>query len=563
MHFICNWFLAFSLSYALAFLIRKKTWHFSILTFVGVLLATVSKEKFESLGLPLIAVDFTMGKNADVLANYINTNTILLFVYALVLPFVALNIKIPGKKSLWQKMKAYPKLRMSEARSSLAAILSLPMWVALFVFGKFSLAGVILDVRAQTPDLDYIGNGDIVSFTLSFYTNRNHVKKYKISPKAKALAQATLESENRVDPSCQTNVQPDILIVMVESMFDPVQIPGVKFSEDPLAPIRSMGYEENKSYFFVPSFGGQTANTEFEFLTGSTHRFFPLGTVQYQHHVYSPANSLARMLATKDYHAIAIHNYTRRFWRRHEVYPLLGFDEFYGVEDIEKAVTVERYDGKKPLDKALARFVPDQMKKHQNNPGLYFVVTMGTHGPYHKYLYDTESKLSVQTPQGLSERAHILLNNYTNFLADSSKALSDLFRYALGRSKPTVVLYFGDHLPGLPADTFALTGYDKWMKQEVDVASNELKVVPMSVLNNFGCKFKVPKPMASNCMASHLVSQLYKDLPNDKFWKYNKEFCKKHPLIYDGIDPSKLDGDLADYAGFIYENLFKWSPSAR
>lgn len=562
LHIFGNWILVFSISYLVALLIRRKTIHFAILFAFFLLFAHISKGKYEAVGFPLIAIDLSLSKYSDVFYDYLNLKTFGLVAYAILLPVLFMAIHRKGKPSLYQKMMAFPKLSPRDPRSLLCFILALPIWFGIIHLGHFRIAEFRLETRPHLPDTDYLGNGDIVAFALSLYNNRNTLEQYKMRPELleKVLAE---QSTHAIDPSCKTKEQPDVLVVMVESMFDPVQIPKVKFSQDPLGPLRGMGFEESKSFFFVPSYGGQTANTEFEFLTGSTHRFFPQGTVQYQHNIYAPANSLARMLEYKNYHAMAIHNFRRNFWRRNLVYPFLGFKEFYGLEDIRRQTSVEMYSNrKKPQDKALAKFVPDQMKKHIKEPGFYFVVTMGTHGPYMQYLSEAGDRVSLTTDVNLEADSKKTLKNYSNFLADSSDALSDLFRYALGRSKPTVVVFFGDHLPGLPMETYVNTGYFSWMKRELNLPSDEQKVVPIRVLNNFGCKIKMPKTIASNCMASHLIAQLYPDLPHDTFWKYNHDFCQKHPLLYDNTDPNKLSGDMADYASMIYENLFNFEKSS-
>lgn len=563
LHLIMNLIMAVAISYLLSLLIRKKLWHFGVFNFIAIFFASVSGEKFETLGLPLYAIDLSLTKYSDVFLEYFTINKLLYLVWGFALPWVLITIPRRKKPSLLQSMRATPRLQLLEWRSLSAAIFGVQMGCFLFFVGVFKIFGMILDVRPQEPFNDYIGNGDLVSFTLSFYTGRNHIKHYSIRPELLAALRHQ-DSAHPLNLSCQTKERPDVLVVMIESMFDPVQIPQMQFSEDPLAPLRNMGYTENRSYLFVPAYGGQTANTEFEFLTGSTHRFFPLGTVQYQHHLYFPANSIVRMLSAWDYRSIAVHNYSRHLWRRDEVYPLLGFEKYYGLEDIQAAIPVENYDGHtKPQDKALARFVPDQMKQNINRPGFYFVVTMGTHGPYHKYLLQTKNQLKLTTRAQISDNSVSMLQNYANFLSDSSQALSDLFRYALGRSKPTVVVFFGDHLPGLPDETYKNTGYSDWMKRETGISANELKVVPVRVLNNFGCKLEVPPVIASNCLGSHLMAQLQTGFPTDNFWKFNYEFCKKHPMIFDGIDPSNLKGDLADYAGMIYQNLFRWTQNAR
>lgn len=86
-------------------------------------------------------------------------------------------------------------------------------------------------------------------------------------------------------------------------------------------------------YLNVSVLGGNTANTEFEFLTGNTIGFLPQGSVAYQQYVQKETPSLAYYLKELDYHTVAIHPYYASGWDRDRVYPLLGFDEFLSQDD--------------------------------------------------------------------------------------------------------------------------------------------------------------------------------------------------------------------------------------
>jgi phosphoglycerol transferase MdoB-like AlkP superfamily enzyme len=543
LHLLPNWLMTLCISYLFALIIRNRLWHVSVLFTLFYFVATASRLKFESIGVPILAVDFSLGKYSDVLAEYLSVGIFVGLGFGLIVFNFATRFFSKHKLSL--------PLAWLERRTLLAALASLPIWFGLISKGTFGIGGFELSRLGR-----YMGNGDVVAIVVSIYTNEARLSTYRLRQETKARLEMPAP-KNTISRQCQTTEKPDILVVMVESMFDPIQMPKITLTADPMAPLRTMGFNEVKTHLLVPVFGGATANTEFEFLTGSTHRFFPRGSIQYHHHLYSDINALPFELLHLGYRSTAIHNFRRGFWRRDEVYPLMGFESYYGLEDLKKLTSVPYYDKDKPRDNVLASFVPEQMKKHQNEPGFYFVVTMGTHGPYRKYLGQSQSDIMVSVDGAMNSGSLNLLQNYTNFLADSSMVLGDLFRHALGRSKPTIVVYFGDHLPGLPQDTYQDTGYYDWLKSETGIDSTS-KIVPIHVLNNFGCNIEVPKTIASNCIASHLLSQVFETLPRSDFWRYNLEFCSKYPLIQDGIDTTSLTDDFADYAALIFENLFNW-----
>ena len=81
--------------------------------------------------------------------------------------------------------------------------------------------------------------------------------------------------------------------------------------------------EENtvKGWAFSSVFGGTTANSEYEFLTGNTTAFLPAGTVPYQMYVSSGDPTLVGQMAALGYRTVAAHPYRSSGWSRPSVYP--------------------------------------------------------------------------------------------------------------------------------------------------------------------------------------------------------------------------------------------------
>ena len=75
--------------------------------------------------------------------------------------------------------------------------------------------------------------------------------------------------------------KPDIIVVMSESFWDPTKLPGVNITPDPIPTVRSI----RSGSMFSPEFGGMTANIEFEALTGFSNAFLPYGSIPYQQYV--------------------------------------------------------------------------------------------------------------------------------------------------------------------------------------------------------------------------------------------------------------------------------------
>jgi len=61
--------------------------------------------------------------------------------------------------------------------------------------------------------------------------------------------------------------QPDIIVLVSESFFDITKLPNVQYSE-PVNPFFQELKKVHHLKWLSPTFGGQTANAEFEMLTG-------------------------------------------------------------------------------------------------------------------------------------------------------------------------------------------------------------------------------------------------------------------------------------------------------
>lgn len=115
----------------------------------------------------------------------------------------------------------------------------------------------------------------------------------------------------RGTPHLITADMPDIVVVMSESLFGPTRVPGLSFAKDPLPNLHRLQHEAASGRLYSPVFGGGTANTEFELLTGHTARFLPPGSVPYQQYVRRKQQSLASIFQARGYRTEAVHMYHR------------------------------------------------------------------------------------------------------------------------------------------------------------------------------------------------------------------------------------------------------------
>ena len=124
---------------------------------------------------------------------------------------------------------------------------------------------------------------------------------------------------------------PNVIVIQLESFFDPTYMTEYTFSEDPIPNFRKLKETSPSGFLTVPAVGAGTANTEFEVLTGMSLDFF--GTCEYPYKTVlndTATCSLCTDLKSNGYAAHALHNNTGTFYDRDTVYSYLVYKLLIG-----------------------------------------------------------------------------------------------------------------------------------------------------------------------------------------------------------------------------------------
>lgn len=333
--------------------------------------------------------------------------------------------------------------------------------------------------------------------------------------------------------------RPTVIVVMSESFFDPTRLPGVTFSADPVPTLHRLQAEASSGALYPPVFGGGTANTEFEVLTGHAMRFLPAGSVPYQQYVRRPHGSLASIFANQGYRTAAVHTYHRWFWERDRVYRHFGFQRFVGLEDLDDAPL----DGKYVSDSVLTREIVRESQRG-DAPLFLFAVSMEAHGPYEAGRYPATA-LSVEGP--LDAQAKASLVSYAEAAHHADRELGALVDHFSRVERPVYLVFFGDHLPMLP-DVLAQTGVLGSLHglDSASLATREfLHRVPLVVWSNTGAP---PRPLGGRSTA--FLGPLLLELtgtPGTTYSDFVREVGAQHPVVIPGL--------VADADGTLREEL--------
>ena len=367
-----------------------------------------------------------------------------------------------------------------------------------------------LDLENITDqDNNFAQNGFITAFLLNFgYLNTSEPQNYSLHTMEESfepyLADGTVPEDW---------VNPDVIIILSESYWDPTVLNGVEFSEDPLKYYREIAAENPSGTMISPSFGGGTCRPEFEVMTGMSTNPLPEGASPHKQYIFDKTYSYAWYFREMGYDTVGIHTYEKTFYDRDRVYPLLGIDDFRGNYDLHVPYKWNSYWY--ITDETLADEVIYELNQ-AHETGLFLLgITMENHGLYYEKFKDYDWDIKV-SGDALTEEDIVTLQNFCKGVKDSDAALKQIYDAVMAREKPTVVLWFGDHLPTLGDnyDIYTKTGTiqhadsAQWTEEEKYTMTS----VPYVIFANYdtGNDYEAE----GKCVSPYLLTPLMLDYVN-------------------------------------------------
>ena len=249
--------------------------------------------------------------------------------------------------------------------------------------------------------------------------------------------------KNTGTATAATVTNPNIIVIMDEAFSDLSVWGDFETSEEVMPFFKQLQQEAVGGEVYVSVKGGNTANTEFEFLTGNSMAFLPTGSVPYQQYIKSETPSLASYLKSLGYTTTAIHPYNRSGWDRDTVYGYFGFDQFLDKDSFTDPYRLRGYiSDKSAFDKIIEQY---EIGKNQGSQFI-FEVTMQNHGGYSKETPDFNIYLTL--PEIESKTTSVVATEkYLTLINQTDRALQELVEYFEQQSEPTIIVMFGDHQP--------------------------------------------------------------------------------------------------------------------
>lgn len=545
-------YLLFGLIWWLIYLICNRT-KYTVVILVGVssIAGLANYFVWEFRGIPVMAADLaSYGTAMDVAAHYsyeLNLSALWALVYTVA--FICVTISLRSYKGLTWKQRIC---------SLIGFCIPYSVFYTQLLHGDLMKKHGIT-VSVWEPSRNYASNGSLLSFFLSYtYYVVEEPKNYSVE-KVEELVQ-----EYSSDSASDTSdiIRPNVIAIMNEAYSDLNVDGNLETSEDFMPFVHGLKENTVKGKLYVSVFAGNTANTEFEFLTGCSMAFLPFRSIPYDTYIKDTFPSLTHNLIAEGYTGNeAVHLATKDAWNRDVVYPLLGFQNFIGASDVDHIEYIRNFaSDQTDFDLLISKY--EEARKQTDDPFYTFTVTIQNHGGY------SSSQGLVDTPIKITNDAQKddAAEQYINLIKTTDDAFQKLVEYFEQVKEPTVIVMFGDHQPSLSTSFYESLIGKKSDQFTLEDTKNKY-TVPYIIWANYDIQ-EEEKDMSANYLSAYLMKVIGGKLTG--YQKYLLDLYEQVPMItanaYQGADgelheldeKSQYSDLIKEYQMIQYNNLFDY-----
>ena len=516
-----------------------------IMTVFAILVSTVNYFTLQLRSSPLLPWDlYSAGVAMSVMNN---------FKYSLTLRACNALMAFTAVFAVTRPIKISIRKKQRKLRACTAAVLA----AILLLFCRGLQSESVADrfhfnIYLFNPVAMYRDNG----FAVSFIMNLQYVRIEK--PEGYSAVAAEKISEDYIGDlqesvSGKSADKPNIIVVMNEAFSDLGVLGEFQTNMDYMPFIHSLTDNTQKGWLYMSVKGGNTANSEFEFLTGSSLYWLPVGSIAYQQYIRKDLPGLADQLGQEGYRTVAMHPYYSSGWNRPKVYSLMHFDEMYFYKDFQDPEIIRSYIS----DQTTFDKIEELYEEKDPSERLFvFDVTMQNHGSYYKSFDNFTPDVSVIGGKGAYLSS---TEQYLSLIKRSDEAFRNLCEYFSGQDEKTIILMFGDHQPA-----------DYVVRSIQQISENSLEgqqqryLVPYVMWANYDIEEREGSISSPNYMAIPLLEEA--GIPLTGYQKFLKELSEKIPVItqnaamdsdgkfYERHDRA-LDSVLFEYSLLQYNDL--------
>lgn len=379
-------------------------------------------------------------------------------------------------------------------------------------------------------------DGFFVSFILDIHflqieEPKNYSDEYALS----------LLNEQEVEKVETPEELPDIIAIMDETFSDPAVLGEFETNKDYMPFVHSIlrGEVANtiSGYTDVSVLGGNTANSEFEFLTGNSMAFFPNGSVPYLQYIRDGISTIVPQLEEYGYTTYGTHPYRAKGWNRGFIYDLMGFDYRY-------------FQGSFPFEDKLRNYVSDEadfksiLEWRNNTEGPFFMfnVTMQNHSNYGGDFDNFDPQIVAKFKNTSSNK---YLNKYLSLMYETDQDVASLLSELSQSDRKTIVVFWGDHQPNDYVVRPIYKEYGLDFDNQTYEQQQQRQKTPFFIWANYDIQEQTNVEISLNYLNILLFETA--GLQLDEYQTFRKNLWQGQIPMMNAVGYRNDDGDLVEY----------------
>ncbi len=351
----------------------------------------------------------------------------------------------------------------------------------------------------------------------------------------------SLLNEQEVEEVETPEKLPDIICIMDETFSDPAVLGEFETNKDYMPFVHSIlnGDVANtiSGYTCVSVLGGNTANSEFEFLTGNSMAFFPNGSVPYLQYIRDGVSSIVTQLNDYGYTTYGTHPYRAKGWNREFIYNLMGFHYEY-------------FQGNFPYEDKLRNYVSDEAdfksilkwRDETDGPFFMFNVTMQNHSNYGGDFDNFDPQITATFKNTTSNK---YLNKYLSLMYETDQDVAELLSKLSTSDRKTIVVFFGDHQPNDYVVRPIYKEYGLDFDNQTYEQQQQRQKTPFFIWANYDIEEQTNVEISLNYLNILLFETA--GLQLDEYQTFRKNLWQGEIPMMNAVGYKNADGELVEY----------------
>lgn len=324
----------------------------------------------------------------------------------------------------------------------------------------------------------------------------------------------------------------NVVFILSEAFTDLENLEEVTFKSSLTPNIDSYENDSDKLVLdlLVSTFGGASVNTEFEILTGSSLAIWPSNFIPYnsyyRDHNGSYAPNLIKEFNNNGYETIYLTPWGQTSYNSEYVYTLFGADKKIYGDSLTGAKKGYYY-----ADASLMDDIFNQLK--DTSEGNYKFIMSATAQNHFAYGYGKYPITAVHAESDtLTDEQMGMIKTYAQGIYDADHALNQLYENIQTLDVPTIIVFFGDHLPYIVDSQENKPYLDSayFNTDNADLNAYREYTTKAVILTNFGAEITDrPEYLNASYLGAYILNKM--DLEISDYFKFVDQARKVLPVF--------------------------------